>query len=1113
MGTRKAGAPAPQHPARLLTGVYALATLVALVLTVLARRRPHPLLGEEVFGLVNVPVAPTVVSVVVLALATRALLGRKRIGLWFVAAFQVLGIYLGLAALAPGLRLPFARMWESRGDLGRGLDVVAMGVATVALGWLWRTRNDFTGRLQRGSWWLALGALLTGAGVTLAIAWLLLGAVGAPGSQVETLIGTVLEAFGGVSHRTLVRVPGWVVEVVAGCAGLTIIAGVVLFLASARPRSRWSPDREVALRGLLARHGADDSLGYFATRRDKASVFSPDGRAAVTYRVVAGVSLASSDPVGHRDSWQGAIDAWRAEAREFGWLPAVLGASEQGARAYAAAGGMRVLLLGDEAVLDPARFDVRRTSMSAVRHGVKRAARTGVVVRVRRQHEIGRGELAEIADRAEAWRAGESERGFSMALGRAADPADANLLYVTAHATLPTGGGDLVGLLSFVPWGRSGASLDVMRRSPDAPNGVTELMVTELMQRCGQLGLRRISLNFCLFRAVFADAERIGSGSLTRVGASVLGLLDRFWQLERLYRSNARYAPSWQPRFLCYDDAVSLPQVAFAAGAVEGFLPWPSRSPARIDLDADHLAQIATATSEPGHADDSIRRRTEQVRHRIATLHRMRTAGLEAYPVAATTVRTTPIGELSLSASTDERHSVVGRVRDLRDHGGVAFATLVEGPDAIQVVLEAARLGRPCLDAFTSFADVGDLVRVDGATGLSRSGTPSLLATTWRMEAKALHPVPFRSFEDPTARARQRTTDLLVHPGDVTLLRRRSAVVASIRRTLTDAGFLEVETPMLQTVHGGATARPFRTFSNAYGVDLSLRIAPELHLKRLLVAGLGPVFELGRSFRNEGADATHNPEFTSLEAYQPHTDYTTMRHLTERLVKAAARSVHGREVIPLPDADTVRAGTDGVALVDVSGEWPVVSVLDAVSTAVGCHITLDTDLDALLALAGEHGIVPRPDMRAGAVIEELYAELVEPATLSPTFYTDFPVETSPLTRPHRSEAGLVERWDLVVAGMEVGTAYSELTDPLDQRARLTEQSLRAAAGDPEAMEVDEDFLHALELGMPPSGGLGIGVDRLVMVLTNTPIRSVLTFPFVRPMPRTGSDEEVNRAWS
>jgi lysyl-tRNA synthetase class 2 len=1113
MGTRKAGTPARHRPARLVTGVYALATLVALGLTVLARRRPHPTLWEELFGLVNVPVAPTVLSVVVLALATRALLGRKRIGLWFVAAFQVLGIYVGLVELAPAVRLPLTRLWESRGDLGHGLDTVAMVLAVLVLCVLWRIRHDFTGRLQRGSWWLALGALVAGSVVTVVVTRLLLAAVDAPGSQVETLVGTVLAAFGGVGRRALVRVPDWVVEVVAACAGLTILAAVALFLASARPGSRWSPDREVALRRLLARHGADDSLGYFATRRDKASVFSPDGRAAVTYRVVAGVSLASSDPVGARDSWQSAIEAWRAEAREFGWVPAVLAASEQGARAYAAAGGMRVLLLGDEAVLDPARFDVRRTSLSPVRRAVKRAARAGVEVRVRRQHEIGAAELTEIADRAEAWRVGETERGFSMALGRSADPADGDVLHVTAHVRSATGCSDLVGVLSFVPWGRSGASLDVMRRSPDAPHGVTELMVTQLLDRCARLGLRRVSLNFCMFRAVFHDAERIGSGSLTRVGASVLGLLDRVWQLERLYRSTEKYAPTWQPRFLCYDDAVSLPQVAVAAGAVEGFLPWPSRHPTDLELDADHLAQIASAAVGPVGADSLGPRRSDQFRHRVATLDRMRAAGVDAYPAGAAAVRTTPIGELGEIWSTPHRLSVVGRVRELRDHGGVAFATLVDGAAAVQVVLDAARLGRPCLDAFTCFVDVGDLVRVDGTAGSSRSGTPSLLAETWRMEAKSLHPVPFRSFDDPTARARQRSTDLLVHPDDVELLRRRSAVVASIRRTLADAGFLEVETPMLHTVHGGATARPFRTFINAYGLDLSLRIAPELHLKRLLVAGLGPVFELGRNFRNEGADATHNPEFTSLEVYEPHADYTTMRHLTERLVKEAARSVHGREVIPLPTPDTVRSGTDGVTLVDIGGAWPVVRVLDAVSAAVGCTITVDTDMDLLLGLAEAHGVAVRPEMRAGAVIEELYAELVEPTTVRPTFYTDFPVETSPLTRPHRTDLGLVERWDLVVAGMEVGTAYTELTDPIDQRARLTEQSLKAAAGDPEAMEVDEDFLHALELGMPPSGGLGIGVDRLVMLLTNTPIRSVLTFPFVRPLVSAAADREVHASWS
>ncbi|GAA2467152.1 bifunctional lysylphosphatidylglycerol synthetase/lysine--tRNA ligase LysX [Terrabacter carboxydivorans] len=1132
MSTRTPRARASHRPARLLTGLYALATLVALLLTLFARRRPHPLLAEDLFGLLNVPVAPTFVSVVVLALATRALLGRKRVALWFVAVFQVLGIYVGFVALVPAARLPRTGMWVSRGSLGRELDIVSTLVAALALWWLWRLRREFTGRLQRGSWGLALAALVVGSAVTVGVAWLLLGVVGAPRSQVDPLVDTVLAVFGGVSRQTLSMVPTWVVDVVAVCAGLTILSAVTLFLASARPRSRWSPDREVALRELLARHGSEDSLGYFATRRDKASVFSPDGRAAVTYRVVAGVSLASADPVGHRDSWQPAIEAWRAEAREFGWVPAVLGASEHGARAYAVAGGMRVLLLGDEAVLDAGHFDLRRASLTPVRRAVARATRAGLTVRVRRQHELRLEELEEIGDRAEAWRGSESDRGFSMALGRAGDPADNDILHVTAH----DGDGALVGILSLVPWGRAGVSLDVMRRSPDAPNGVTELMVSELLAQSRELGLSRLSLNFCMFRAVFEDAERLGSGSLTRMGASVLGLFDRFWQLERLYRSNEKYEPTWLPRFLCYDDAVSLPQVAVAAGAAEGFLPYPSLRSPRAELDAEHLAQVAALTAVPVDVTALGPRRSDQFRHRLSTLGRMREAGLEAYPVGAASVTTTTIADLATltdlahlgGAPTPDRDvvSVVGRVRQVRDHGGVVFATLVDGDARLQVLLDAARIGRDVIGQFATFVDVGDLVRVDGTLGLSRTGTRSLLAHSWRMEAKSLHPVPFRAFEDPATRARQRSTDLLVHPRDVELLRLRSGVVASLRRTLGESGFLEVETPMLHTVHGGASARPFHTFINAYGVDLSLRIAPELHLKRLLVAGLGPVFELGRNFRNEGADATHNPEFTSLEVYQPHADYTTMRHLTERLVREAARAVHGREALPLPAPGTPRGradsrrGADGsgagdgrTELVDISGEWPVVPVLEAVSEAVGHRITIDTDMDLLLGLAEQHGIQVRPQMRAGAVIEELYAELVEPATLLPTFYTDFPVETSPLTRPHRTEAGLVERWDLVVAGMEVGTAYSELTDPVDQRARLTEQSLKAAAGDPEAMEVDEDFLHALELGMPPSGGMGLGVDRLVMLLTDTSIRSVLTFPFVRPVSAPRPDRESSPAWN
>ena len=1104
MGRLRRAADATHRTARLLTAAYAVATLVAVVLTLGARRSFRPSAAEELFGLLNVPVAPTVFSVVMLGLTTRALLGRKRIGLWLVAAFQIMGLALGTVELVRA-SLPLDELWETRGSLGRVLDIAASGVALVVLWWLRSTRAQFTGRLQRGSWWLALAALVAGSLLTVGAAWLLVGAVGAPRSQVRTVVATVLAALGGLSRRALPAIPPWVIDLVAVLATLTILGALLLFVASARPRSRWSPDRELALRRLLVSHGGADSLGYFATRRDKSSTFSADGRAAVAYRVIGGVSLASGDPVGDQGAWSAAIAAWRAESRVFGWVPAVLGASEVGARAYAAS-GMQLLRMGDEAILDPEHHDLRRASMAPVRHAVKRATRAGVVVSVRRQRDIGLDELAELSRDADDWRTGDTERGFSMALGRTADPADGPVVHVTARDA----NGELVGLLTFAPWGRRGLSLDLMRRSPDAPSGTTELMVSELLTRSPSIGVRRVSLNFCLFRGVFDDASRLGARPLSRWGASVLGLFDRFWQIERLYRATQKYEPTWSPRFLCHDDAVALPQVLVAAGAAEGFLPWPHRRSTGGTLDARQLREVRSIEQTANDPVATGPRRSEGYRHRVAALERLRRSGNETYPLGAGPP-SARIGSIPARHwSTPTVLDVVGRVRTVRDHGGVVFATLVDGDATVQVVLDATALTRRHVEEFAATVDSGDLIRVEATTGTSRRGTPSLLLRTWRMEAKALHAIPFGDFHDPRARARQRSTDLLVHPIDLELLRTRSRVVAHLRRLLADDGYLEVETPILQTVHGGATARPFRTYINAYGLDLSLRIAPELYLKRLLVAGMGPIFELGRSFRNEGADGTHNPEFTSLEVYRPHGDYTTMRRLTERLVKELARGIHGAEVLPLPPADASgrpapsrhrgpECGTrPDPALVDISGEWPVLPMLTAVSRALGQTITLDTDPDELIGLAARHHVTVRPEMGAGAVIEALYADLVEAATTYPTFYTDFPVETSPLTHPHRCEPGLAERWDLVIGGLEVGTAYSELTDPVEQRRRLTEQSLKAAAGDVEAMEVDEDFLHTLELGMPPSGGLGIGVDRLLMVLTGTSIRSVLTFPFVRP---------------
>ncbi len=315
----------------------------------------------------------------------------------------------------------------------------------------------------------------------------------------------------------------------------------------------------------------------------------------------------------------------------------------------------------------------------------------------------------------------------------------------------------------------------------------------------------------------------------------------------------------------------------------------------------------------------------------------------------------------------------------------------------------------------------------------------------------------------------------------------RSDVVRSLRGTLTDRGFVEVETPMLQAVHGGANARPFVTHINAYDLDLYLRIAPELYLKRLVVGGMEKVFEINRNFRNEGADSTHNPEFTMLEAYEAYGDYDSIGALTKHLIQRAAADAFGTTVVRRDDAEH-----------EIGGEWPVVPVNEAISAALGEQVTADTPVERLRELCEQAGVALDPTWSRGAVILEMYERLVEQHTVLPTFYKDFPTEVSPLTRAHRTDPRLAERWDLVAFGAEIGTGYSELVDPVEQRARLTAQSLLAAGGDPEAMQVDEDFLRALEYAMPPTGGMGMGVDRLLMMLTGRNIRETVLFPLVKP---------------
>jgi lysyl-tRNA synthetase, class II len=485
----------------------------------------------------------------------------------------------------------------------------------------------------------------------------------------------------------------------------------------------------------------------------------------------------------------------------------------------------------------------------------------------------------------------------------------------------------------------------------------------------------------------------------------------------------------------------------------------------------------------------------EQVRVRLAKAERLRAAGIDPYPVGYP--RTHVIAELSqqfgglaADAATGVLAGVTGRVMRRRDGGKLCFARIRDGSGEIQVMLSLDVIGADGLAAWKQEVDLGDHVGVTGEVISSRSGELSVLADSFEITAKALRPLPDKhhGLTDAQARVRQRYLDLIVNPEARRMAEVRAAVTRSVREELHGRGFLEVETPVLQTLHGGANARPFTTHINAYDLNLYLRIALELYLKRLLVGGIERVYELGRIFRNEGADATHNPEFTMLEAYQAYGDYDTMATLTTDLLQAAARSLYGAEVARRPD------GTE----LDISGRWREVTVHGALSDALATEITPDTSEKELRAHAEALGIELRPDWSQADVALELYEHLVERRTGQPTFYRDFPVEVSPLTRRHRQDPRLAERWDLVAFGTEIATGYSELSDPVEQRARLTAQALLAAGGDPDAMHLDEEFLLALEHGMPPSGGVGMGIDRMLIMLTGAQIRETVLFPLVKP---------------
>jgi lysyl-tRNA synthetase class 2 len=464
---------------------------------------------------------------------------------------------------------------------------------------------------------------------------------------------------------------------------------------------------------------------------------------------------------------------------------------------------------------------------------------------------------------------------------------------------------------------------------------------------------------------------------------------------------------------------------------------------------------------------------------RIAKIEVMRQSGGEPYPVRFDrTHTTTEVHEhwdhLEAGAETTDEVRVAGRVLLLRRQGKLTFATIRDGHGSIQLFVSRGALGDERHEAFDDL-DLGDWIGAVGTVMKTRKGELSVKLSDFQLLAKALRPLPekWHGLADVDTRFRQRYVDLIANDDARRVFEIRFAVIATIRRLLSERGFVEVETPVLHAQAGGAAAKPFDTFHNALEMPLTLRIALELHLKRLLVGGLERVFEIGRVFRNEGISPRHNPEFTMLEAYQAYADYGDMAELTEAMVAAAAVAAVGKTVVSY-----------GGRTLDLTPPFRRARMVDLVAEAVGELVDFTAPLDEARDLARRHGVEPDAHWGHGRIVEALFDRLVAESIWEPLLVTDHPREISPLARAHRQDPALTERFELFIAGHEYVNAFSELIDPLDQRERFEAQAAARAAGDDEAHPIDEDFLLALEYGMPPTGGLGLGIDRLVMLFAN-----------------------------
>lgn len=1039
----------------------------------------------QVFPLVS---TPTLFNGVMLLVLGQGIRERRRAAYWLVLALQLPTFgYAAAGALQlfgrPPLLVhaPGASVWNHSGLLIEVFTSFTLIVLLVLC------RQVFTSRMPRRA--LLDGLLVWALGLILSFLigfGLISMSPNRTQSVPDQLLWTLFSVFGATPTRAMLDAPGgtphvWVLHLISAMTTTALLAAVIVFVGASIREAVMTPAQELAIRRLLLETDTEqsDSLGYYSTRREKSVVFSADRRAAITFSVYAGVAIAGGDPIGHADAWSGAIEKWMRLCQRNSWSAGVLAAGETAATAYRQA-GFRIRRLGDEAILRTSEFSLRSPALHELSRTVHHFQRAGYRFEFHRQSELTQLRVNALRACASAWRHGRTERGFSMALSRLGDRSDPDLLI----ATCDDPEGNTIVLLTFAPWGRRGVSLDLMRRSPDADNGAVDATIASLASFGSENGIELISLNFAMFRENLQRGTHIAASAWERLNRRVLLGLSRWWQIASLMRANEKYAPEWLPRYAATQQGLSVLRFAAAAGTAEGFLPSLFRG-TRRRAPRRKAAFAGQVVRQRRTVDRALRNRyasavdtalADRVRHR----HRLESAGRTGRPGSMRTVAAPDMVSLSeailrVTGGDSEPVNTWGRVVRIRSHGGVRFLDLVSEGAELQLLLERANCA-----AFEELREVdpGDLFWCLGTAGTSRRGTAVLRVTDWSVLTKSLAPFPQGGHLTGTS---PRWMQLSLDPAARRPLKVRSSVLRSLRQTLDTTGFQEVETPILLRSQGGANARPFTTELNATHDRLSLRIAPELALKRLVAGGFPRVYELAKDFRNEGLDRTHSPEFTVLEAYAAFGDVNSMHVLAEQLLRDAAIAVTGAPTLLLAD------GTN----VDLSIPWPVRDQFDALSEALGTTVTSTTPRARWVQLCGQQDVPAPADDDIDRLIDRLYGKLVESRTQRPTFYTGFSSASTPLAAPLPGAPDRASRWDLVAGGMEIGTGYTELTDAVEQRKRLLEQSWYAEHGDPEAMHYDQAFIQALEYGVPPLGGLGLGVDRIIMLLTGVDIHATL----------------------